>query len=227
LTVLAASSLTDVLPAIAPDEAYSFGGSNALATQLANGAPADVFASANASIPAQLHARGLVDQPVRFARNSLVVIVPRRNPAHVRSVADLARRGVTVVIAQQGVPVGDYTLEALRRLGLAAQVLRNVASRETDVRAVLSKVVVGQADAGVVYATDAREAGDGVEVVPIPKRAQPETAYAVAVVSASPHRAEARAFVRRLLDGKGRAKLTEYGFTPCCAVRPRARRAVQ
>jgi molybdate transport system substrate-binding protein len=182
--------------------------------------PADVFASANASIPERLHAEGLVEQPVAFARNRLVVIAPRANPAHVRSLNDLTRPGVTVDIAQAGVPVGDYTLEALDKLGLTAQVLRNVASRETDVRAVLTKVVLGQADAGVVYATDARQAEGDIVVVPIPKLAQPETTYAVAVVSTSTRRAEAQAFVRSLLVRSGRATLTRYGFTPCCLAQP-------
>jgi molybdate transport system substrate-binding protein len=220
LTVLAAASLTDVLPAIEPDATYSFGGSNALAVQLQSGSPADVFASANEALPALLHAKGLVERPVPFARNSLVVIVPRGNPAHVRSASDLSRRGVSVVVAQAGVPVGDYTLRVLRKLGIEAQVLRNVVSRETDVRAVLSKVALGQADAGFVYATDARQAADRVQVVPVPKDAQPDTAYAVAVVSASPRRAQARAFVRSLLDRNGRAKLAAYGFTPCCVAQP-------
>jgi molybdate transport system substrate-binding protein len=229
LRVLAAASLTDVLPAIDPAPVYSFSGSNALAVQIESGAPADVFASADASIPARLHAEGLVELPVPFARNSLVVIVPRGNPADVRSVDDLARPGVTVVVAQEGVPVGGYTRSVLAKLGLETQVLRNVVSRETDVRAVLSMVALGQADAGFVYATDARQAADRVRVVPIPEDAQPRAAYAVAVVSASPRRAQARAFVRALLDRSGRSTLARYGFTPCCAAQPTPgpRRAVR
>src|SRR4051794_32430878 len=110
VTVYAASSLTDAFPRIDAGSTYSFAGSNALATQITNGAPADVFASANTSLPAQLYAQGVVDKPVVFTRNALVVVVPKANPAGIKSVYDLTKDGVKVDIANSAVPVGSYTL---------------------------------------------------------------------------------------------------------------------
>jgi molybdate transport system substrate-binding protein len=222
LTVFAAASLTDVLPEIDPGPRYSFGGSNSLATQIQNGAPADVFAAASPSLPAQLHARGLLEKPVPFASNSLVVIVPAANPANIRSIEDLARPGVSVDMAAPGVPVGDYTLRVLENLGLTSRILPNVVSRETDVRAVLSKVALGQADAGFVYATDAKQVPGKVRVVEVARSAQPGATYAIAVVAGSPRRAAARAFVQELLTDEAQAKLAEFGFRPCpgCPARP-------
>jgi len=214
LTVFAAASLTDVLPQLAPGNVYSFGGSDALATQLEQGAPADLFASANTSLPAKLHARGVVERPVAFARNALVVVVPAANPAHITSVRDLTRRGVSVDLAAASVPVGGYTQKVLARLGLAKQVDANVVSRETDVRGVLAKVALGQADAGFVYATDARTVAKKVDVIRIPAAAQPDVTYAIAVVSQSTHKSAARALVARLRGKTGQALLARYGFLP-------------
>jgi molybdate transport system substrate-binding protein len=214
LTVLAASSLTDVLPQLASANLYSFGGSNALATQIEQGAPADLFASANASLPAALHARGLVERPVPFTRNALVVVVPASNPGRIMSVHDLARPGLSVDVANASVPVGGYTQKVLQRLGLAKQVNANVVSRETDVRSVLTKVSLGQADAGFVYATDARTVAKRVHVIRIPASAQPDVTYAIAVVTKSTHQAAARALVSRLRSKAGQAVLARYGFLP-------------
>jgi molybdate transport system substrate-binding protein len=214
LTVYAASSLTNVLPRIDAANRYSFGGSNTLAAQIEQGAPADVFASANTKLPAQLHAKGLCARPVVFTRNALVVVVPRRDPAHVRALRDLTRPGVKIVVAAAGVPVGDYTATVLQRTGLAKAIGRNVVSRESDVREVLAKVALGEADAGFVYATDARTVAAKVTVVSIPSRAQPFVAYAACVVKASAHRAAAAAFVRRLLAPAPQAALRRAGFLP-------------
>jgi molybdate transport system substrate-binding protein len=212
LTVFAASSLTDVLPQLAPGNLYSFGGSDALATQLEQGAPADVFASANTSLPAMLHARGIVERPLEFTRNALVVVVPASNPAHIDGVRDLTRSGVSIDIANGSVPVGGYTQKVLARLGLAKQINANVVSLETDVRSVLAKVALGQADAGFVYATDARAFARKVDVIRIPASAQPAVTYAIAVVAHSRHRSAARAFVARLRGKTGQAVLARYGF---------------
>jgi molybdate transport system substrate-binding protein len=217
LTVLAAASLTEALPAVDPRPRYSFAGSNALAAQLESGAPADVFASADPEILARLSARGLVSQPVTFASNRLVLVVPRSNPAGIRTVEDVARPGVAVAIAAPDVPVGGYTLAALRTLGVEPGVLANVASRETDVRAVLTKVAVGQADAGFVYASDVAGASGRVLAIPLPPRAQPEIAYAIAVVAATEHPEAAQAFVERLLSPRGQAALEEHGFARAAA----------
>jgi molybdate transport system substrate-binding protein len=214
LTVYAAASLTDAFPRIDRSERYSFGGSNELAAQIQQGAPADVFASANTALPKQLHAKGLCSKPVVFTRNALVVVVPRSNPAGIRSVYDLTRRGLKLVVAGPGVPVGSYTLQVLRDLKLSAAVQKNVVSQETDVREVLSKVALGEADAGFVYATDAKSVAKRVTMIKVPARAQPTVQYGICVVTASTHKADAQAFVKRVLGTTGQAKLRAAGFLP-------------
>jgi molybdate transport system substrate-binding protein len=213
LTIFAASSLTVVLPAYQPLERYSFGGSNALAAQIQLGAPADVFLSANTTIPQQLHAKGLVGKPVVFTRNSLILIVPTSNPANVHSVFDLQRPGVKLVIAAAGVPVGDYTRTVLANLKLSG-VLANVVSEESDVREVLAKVALGEADAGFVYTTDARSVRGKVKTIGIRPSAQPSVAYAAAVVESSRHKKAALAFIRSLLSREGQTELRSFGFQP-------------
>ena len=213
LTVFAAASLTSVLPQVATHHHYSFGGSNALAAQITQGAPADVFASANVALPARLYRAGLVERPVVFTRNRLVVIVPRSNPAHIHSVSDLGRPGVKLVVGAPGVPVGDYTRTVLHRLR-AGRVLKNVVSNETDVREVAAKVALGEADAGFVYRTDVRAVRGKVATIGIRSSAQPTVAYAAAVVRSSPHRAAARAFVRSLRGKAAQARLRAAGFLP-------------
>jgi molybdate transport system substrate-binding protein len=214
INVFAAASLTDVLPAIDSSERYSFGGSNALATQIANGAPADVFASANTTIPAQLYAKGLVEKPVSFTRNTLVIVVPKSNPAKIHSVYDLTKPGVKIDVANPAVPVGGYTLQILRNMALTAKVTPNFVSQETDVREVLAKVALGQADAGFVYATDARTVPGQLTVIKLPAWGQPKITYAMAVVSKSADKADAEAFVKRVLSKAGQAQLLKFGFLP-------------
>ena len=213
LDVFAASSLTNVLPKIDGAERYSFGGSNALAAQIEQGAPVDVFASANTKLPRQLFAKGLVTKPVVFTRNALVLIVPRSNPAGVHAVRDLQKRSVKLVVAAPAVPVGAYTEQVLKNMHMSG-VLRNVVSREPDVRGVLTKVALGEADAGFVYSTDARTVPGRVAVLRLPARAQPNVQYGVAVVIASHRRAAAEAFVTRLLANAAQAKLRAAGFLP-------------
>ena len=213
LDVYAAASLTDVFPQIDPSEHYSFAGSNTLAAQIAQGAPADVFASANMTLPQQLYAKGLVSKPVVFTRNTLVLIVPTSNPGGIHSVFDLRRDGIKLVIAQPAVPVGGYTLQILKNMALT-DVLKNVVSREPDVREVLAKVALGEADAGFVYSTDARTVKGKVTVLKLPAWAQPKVQYGVAVVSASPNRGAAKAFVTKLLGKAAQAKLIAAGFLP-------------
>lgn len=213
LTVFAAASLTDVLPRIDPRARYSFGGSNTLAAQIEQGAPADVFASADTALPRRLAREGLCSTPVVFARNALVLIVPRSNPARIESVYDLRKPGTKLVVADPGVPVGAYTLQALRTMKLSG-VLANVVSRETDVREVLAKVALGEADAGFVYATDAKTLPGKVTALKLPARARPEARYAICVASSSRHQGDARAFVARVLSRAGQAKLVAAGFLP-------------
>ena len=213
LNVFAAASLTDALPMIDSTERYSFAGSNTLAAQIAQGAPADVFASANMTLPQQLFAKGLVSKPVVFTRNTLVLIVPASNPAGIHSVYDLERSGIKLVVAAPAVPVGGYTVQILKNMALSS-VLQNVVSRESDVREVLAKVALGEADAGFVYSTDARTVAGKVTVLKLPAWAQPKVAYGISVVTKSPNRAAAQAFVNRLLAKPAQAKLIAAGFLP-------------
>ena len=214
ITVYAAASLTDVFPKIDAGPKYSFAASNTLAAQITLGAPADVFASANTTIPAQLFAKGLVQKPVVFTRNRLVVVVPTSNPAGIHSVYDLRKPGVKLVIAATGVPVGSYTLQVLKQMGLTSSVLANVVSRESDVRSVLSKVALGEADAGFVYSTDAKTVPGKVTVIKVPAWAQPKVTYSMAIVSASGNKTAAKQFINEVLSKAGQKKMLNYGFLP-------------
>jgi molybdate transport system substrate-binding protein len=211
ITVFAAASLTEALPKLDKAPRYNLAGSDQLAFQIRQGAPADVYAAASPKHPQQLYRDGLVSKPVTFATNALVLIVPRDNPARIRSVYDLRRRGIKLVIAERGVPIGDYTRSALAQLGLQ-EALANVVSEESDVKLIAGKVALGDADAGFVYRTDARPLRTKVIAIAVPARAQPLIAYQVAVVTSSRHQAEARAFVRLLLGARGRAALEAAGF---------------
>jgi molybdate transport system substrate-binding protein len=213
LTIYAASSLTDAFRSFDAGQRYSFAGSSTLETQIENGAPADLFASAAPLHTQRLFRAGAVARPVTFTSNRLALIVPRSNPAGIRSVRDLESKPVKLVVAAQSVPVGAYTRKVLRRLGLLS-VLSKVVSQESDVRAVTGKVALGQADAGFVYVTDARSVRDRVTVIRIPARAQPRVRYEIAVVSTSNRKAAARAWIKRLLSPKGQRALRSYGFLP-------------
>ncbi|HEX6701372.1 MAG TPA: molybdate ABC transporter substrate-binding protein [Gaiellaceae bacterium] len=214
ITVYAAASLTDVFPKIDSGQKYQFGGSNTLAAQITQGAPADVFASANVTLPNQLFANRLCSKPVVFTRNMLVVVVPKANPAHIRTIYDLAKSGVKLVIAGPGVPVGSYTLQILKNMNLSGPVLKNVVSRETDVREVLAKVALGEADAAFVYSTDAKAVSGKVTVIKVPAWAQPKVQYGICVVSKSSNTTDARAFINKVLSKAGQARLRQYGFLP-------------
>lgn len=211
ITVLAASSLTNAFPAIDSAPRYSFAGSDQLAFQIEQGARADVFAAASPKYPQQLYAKKLVYKPVVFATNRLVVIVPRSNPAHIGSVYDLRRHGVRVVLGAAGVPIGDYTRKVLAKLGLGA-VLENVVSDEPDVRSIVAKIALGEADAGFVYVTDTASARGKVKTVSIPEKGQPTVKYELAVIRSTGHLAAAQAFVREVLSRNGREKLRLFGF---------------
>ena len=213
LTIFAAASLTDVFRSLDPGKRYSFAGSNALETQIRNGAPADIFASAAPLNTQRLFTQGLVDKPRTFTSNRLALIVPKSNPADIHTVYDLKKKPVKLVIAGAAVPVGSYTRVVLRKMGLSS-VLSKVVSQETDVRAVTSKVALGQADAGFVYVTDARAVADQVTAIRIPAWAQPRVRYEIAVVSKSSNKAAAQAWIRMVLSAKGQAALKSFGFLP-------------
>jgi molybdate transport system substrate-binding protein len=212
VTVYAASSLTEALPRIDTRPNYSFAGSNQLAFQIKQGAPADVFASASPSYTQALYREGLVERPRTFASNALVLAVPRSNPAGLRSVFDLRDKNVRLVVGSAAVPVGDYTRRVLRRLGLSSA-LDKVVSQEPDVKSIVGKVALGEADAGFVYRTDVRAASDRLRAIAIPAWAQPAVRYEVAVVRASRHRTEARRFVAALATPRARRLLRQAGFT--------------
>lgn len=211
-TVFAAASLTQVLPKIDPDAHYTFAGSGTLETQIEQGAPADVFAAASPKQPAALHAKGLVDTPVKFATNTLVLIVPKTNPAHITSVSDITKPGVKLVICDVTVPCGDYARTAFANLNITDAAMQNVVSQETDVTQVLAQVALGQADAGFVYITDADAANGKVAVVRLPAAAKPLATDYIAVVTSGAHQAAATAFVHEVLSPQGQATLQAAGF---------------
>jgi molybdate transport system substrate-binding protein len=213
LTIYAAASLTEVFKTLDPAQNYSFAGSNALETQIRNGAPADVFASAAPLNTQRLFKAGLVDKPVTFTANRLALIVPKSNPAGITSIYDLRSKPVKLVVAAPAVPVGGYTLTVLRKMGLSS-VLGKVVSRESDVKAVTGKVALGQADAGFVYVTDTRPVRDQVSVIRIPAWAQPRVRYEIAVVSKSPNKTAAQAWIKMVLSAKGQTALKNAGFLP-------------
>jgi molybdate transport system substrate-binding protein len=213
LTVSAASSLKNALPAYEADARYSFAGSDELAAQIRAGARPDVFAAANTKLPRQLFAAGLVEKPVTFASNRLVIAIPASS-TKVRSIDDLAKAGVTVAAGSPTVPVGAYTREVLARLGRARAraIGRNIRSSEPDVAGVVGKVTQGAVDAGFVYATDVEAANGKLRAIQLPSRLRPDVAYAAAVVKGTKHAADARAFVDGLLTVRGVAALREAGF---------------
>lgn len=219
VTVFAAASLTDPFNAgkgrltaahASLSLTYSFAGSNALVTQITQGAPADVVASADVANMDRLVNAGLVGTPVPFARNKLQIAVAAGNPRSVDGILDLARPDIAVVLAAPGVPVGDYTRQLLadQRVTVAPR------SLETDVRSALAKVTSGEADATVVYVTDVASAGAEVAGVSIPDAAQPAITYQVAVVKATGNPGAAQAFVAAAVSGEVQMALRAAGFLP-------------
>lgn len=228
LTVFAAASLGSALDEIAAVYEAETGASivvatdasAALATQIEQGAPADIFLSADTGNPQRLAQAGLTDgDPVVFARNGLAVIVPVGNPAAIRSPADLGRPGVRIVAAGEAVPVTAYAATFLQRLvasgsappSLPGAYAANIVSMEDNVSAVVAKIALGEGDAAIVYATDAL-ASDGVQTVVLPSGTSVTAAYAAAIVAASVSPAEARSFLDWLLGPRGQAVLGRYGF---------------
>ncbi len=210
--VLAAASLTEVLPRIVPEATYSFGSSNSLAEQIRRGAPFDVYLSASPIYTQALYREKLARKPVAFATNSLVVIVPRSNPARIKSVFDLARRPkLKLVVAGPKVPIGLYTREVLKRLGLL-RVLKKTVSLEPDVKGIVGKVALGQADAGFVYLTDVAPVATRARAIRIPERAQPTVVYELAIAAEPSDLAAAQDFVIAVLGPDGRRQLRAARF---------------
>jgi molybdate transport system substrate-binding protein len=197
---------------IEPNAKYTFGGSGMLQVQIEQGAPADVFAAASPKQPAELYAKGLVDKPVKFATNTLVLIVPNSNPAHITSVNDITKPGVKLVICNATVPCGDYARTAFKNLGITDAAMKNVVSQTTDVTQTVADVATGQADAGFVYITDAKAADGKVSVVRLPAEAKPGAEDYIAVVKSTTDRAAAQGFVQKVLSPQGQAMLRAAGF---------------
>jgi molybdate transport system substrate-binding protein len=229
LTVDAAASLTasfsdigEQFEAANPGTrvALNFAGSQQLRTQIEQGARVDVFASADTKNMNPLKSQGLVSDPQIFTRNRLIVIMPKSNPANVKTLKDLAKPGLKLDIADASVPVGNYTLQALDKLsadpaygaGFKTQVLSHVVSKETDVKQVVSKVLLGEADAGVVYTTDAQAALDKLTTIDIPDQFNIIAVYPIAVVKSSANPTLAYKFVDYVLSADGQAILEKYGF---------------
>ena len=211
--VYAATSLTSVAPRLDDRATYSFGGSSTLRVQIEHGAPADLFLAAEPKEARALYRAGRCERPVTFATNRLVLIVPRGDPAGVRSPAGLGRGGLKLSVGNASVPIGDYTRRLLGRLGLERALRDNAVSQQSNVGQVLAQVAFGGADAGFVYATDARTQRDRVQTLAVPERAQPPVRYQACVVRrAGVDRGGAQRLLGELRSDRGRAVLTRFGF---------------
>ncbi len=215
LVVFAAASLQqtftklgDVLMAQNPGlhVTFSFAGSSALAQQLDQGAPADVFAAAN---PATMKAASNVtDRPVTFARNTLEIVVPKGNPGHVTGLADLTKPQLKIALCAPEVPCGAAAVAAFAAAGLTPA----PDTYEQDVTATLTKAVMGEVDAALVYRTDVRAAGSAVEGIDFPQAAAARNDYPIATVTQARNRAAADAFVALVLSPQGQRVLLDAGF---------------
>lgn len=229
LTVFAASSLTEALTELGRAfdaktgnrTTFQFAGSQALRTQLENGARADVFASASAAQFEPLARAGLIGGGQTFVRNRLAIITPLGS--QVRTLKDLTRPGVKIVLADKNVPAGEYTRRMLKAVDQAgtygrdfsARVQNNVVSEEPNVRQVALKVSLGEADAAVVYQTDVTPAlKKTVRVAALPSRFNQSASYPIGTLKSSPSPAQAQAFVNFALSAEGQKILKKWGFLP-------------
>jgi molybdate transport system substrate-binding protein len=243
LTIFAASSLADAFTEIGenfqtihPDTqlVFNFAGSSALAAQLLEGASADVFASANESQMQIVIDEGYIANDTQiFARNHLVLIVPANNPAHIMSLQDLATPGVKFVTAAPGVPIRGYTDTMLAQAATAygggggggtsyqAAVVQNIASEEDNVRQIVVKIALGEADAGIVYQSDVTpENAEKITEFAIPPEFDVMASYPIAITKNSDHPQEARAFLDYVLSDAGQQILVKWGFTAACPDEP-------
>lgn len=222
ITVFAAASLTDPLQEIGaaferehPGVAvrFNFAGSPTLATQILSGAPADLFLSADESSMRGIVEPGLARAATPLATSRLAIVAPRANPAAILVPADLARPGVKLVLAAPGVPIGDYSRRMLEQMGLLKGAEANLVSQEIDVKGVLGKVLLGEADAGIVYETDVTpRVAPRVAVVPIPEEANVRATCFLCVLERGPNPAGASAFGSFLRSDVGRAVMRRYNF---------------
>jgi len=213
VTVYAAASLSAAFPRIDGSPTYNFAGSNQLQLQIERGAPADVFAAASPVEARALFRAGRCARPVTFATNALVMITPRANRARLRSPSDLRRGRHRIAIGSAGVPIGAYTRQVLRRMGLSSILRTNTVSQEPNVSSVVSKVALGSAHAGFAYITDWRAARSRLGLVRLPARFQPPVRYQLcAVRRAGADTAAARRFIERVRSGRGQRILRSFGF---------------
>ena len=213
LNVYAATSLTNVFPALNKRPTYSFGGSNTLQTQIERGAPADVFASASPNEAQALFREGRCTRPVTFAINRLVMLIPNSNPGDITSVYSLRSGGRRLSIGNSGVPVGAYTRQLLKRMRLSGILSSNRVSEQTNVGQITSQVALGAADAGFVYYTDGLSVRDRTKMISLPKWAQPPVRYQICTVRRpGADTARAAAFIRQVTGKAGRGALKAYGF---------------
>src|SRR5215211_1653540 len=212
LTVSAATSLKTALTQYGgrfedAKARFSFAGSDELAAQIRKGAKPDVFASANTKLPDELYDEGLVERPVTFAGNELVLAVPAGS--RIASLRDVERAGAKLAIGSQSVPVGAYTRTVLSKLpeSESAAILDNVRSEEPDVAGIVGKLTQGAVDAGFVYVSDVRATDGMLTAIELPESLRPTVAYGVAVVKGTKQADAAKAFIDGLLDGDGREAL--------------------
>jgi molybdate transport system substrate-binding protein len=217
IKVFAAASLTTAFAKIGRDftaanpntkVTFNFAGSQALATQIQQSAPADVFASADTTNMSKVST--LVSTPQNFASNLLQIVVAKGNPKGIKTLSDLSNRSTKVVLAAPDVPAGRYAGQALD----AQHVIVKPVSLEDNVKAVVTKVSLGEADAGIVYVTDVTDGGDKVEGVDIPARQNVAATYPIATVKASTHQSQAQAFVDMVRSDQGQQVLKSFGFLP-------------
>lgn len=230
LNIFAAASLTDAFTEIGRNfEAanpgvtvtFNFAGSQALRTQIEEGAPADIFASANEAEMDTLVTGSLVmqDTPRVFLRNKLVVILPADNPAGLATLEDLAKPGIKLVLAAEEVPVGKYSRQALDAMNdqfgadFKDKVLANVVSNEDNVKQVVAKVQLGEADAGIVYTSDAVAAPE-LKTIEIPAELNVIASYPIAPLAKSENIDVAKAFCDYVLSAEGQSVLVKWGFAP-------------
>jgi molybdate transport system substrate-binding protein len=219
LTVSAAASLKTAFENYgkqfdAADVKFSFAGSDELAAQIEQGVKPDVYAAANTKLPDELYEKGLVEQPVVFAGNELVLAVPA--DSDIDSIDDLTEEGVTIAIGQEDVPVGSYTRTVLEKLPAeqSEAIMANVKTEEPDVAGITGKLTQGAVDAGFLYVSDVRATDGELKAVTLPEDLQPEVAYGTAVVKGAKEPEIAQQFIDGLLNGAGAEALKEAGFEP-------------
>lgn len=217
VTVFAAASLTDSFQAIADaftaehpgvDMTFNFGGSSGLATQIVEGAPVDVFAAASPATMTTVTDAGLATDPADFATNTLEIAVPTDNPGDVTGLADFANPDLAIALCAAEVPCGAAAAKALDAAGIVA----SVDTYEQDVKAVLTKVELGEVDAGLVYRTDILAAGTKVKGIEFPEAAVAIAKYPIAALTAAPNPDAAAAFVAFVLSDAGQQILQKAGF---------------